>query len=64
MYKLLREILFELKGIKKELHIIASNTESCNVTTNIHGHYIKDELDAKNAASIIISGLREKINQF
>ncbi|MBC2576550.1 hypothetical protein [Peptostreptococcus canis] len=32
MYKLLRKILKELKNIRKELHIIASNMESLKLT--------------------------------
>lgn len=45
MYKLLKEILKELKGIRKELHIIESNTESCNLTCKIYGSRISNEND-------------------
>ena len=32
MYKLLREILKELKGIRKELHLIVINTKPLKIT--------------------------------
>ena len=32
MYKLLKEILKELKGIREELHIIATNTKPLKLT--------------------------------
>ncbi|WP_314971027.1 Spo0E family sporulation regulatory protein-aspartic acid phosphatase [Peptostreptococcus stomatis] len=32
MYKLLKEILKELKGIRKELHVIATNTKPLKLT--------------------------------
>jgi hypothetical protein len=32
VYKLLKEILKELKGIRKELHVIATNTKPLKLT--------------------------------
>ena len=47
MYKLLKEILKELKGIRKELHIIASNTEQ-----KIDPHKMVDYIAKKLEAAI------------
>lgn len=44
MYKLLREILFELRVIKKELHIIASNTESKEIDENYFVESLSEKL--------------------
>ncbi len=57
MYKLLKEILKELKGIRKELHIIASNTESCNLICKIYGSRISNE----NDIDIMVNRLNSKL---
>ena len=61
MYKLLREILKELKGIRKELHIIASNTEPCNLTYKIYGSRVSNENDIDVMANKLNSKLLDSI---
>lgn len=57
MYGFLEEILKELKGIRKELHIIASNTESCNLACKIYGSHISNE----NDIDIMVNRLNSKL---
>lgn len=64
MYKLLRGILKELKSIRKELHIIASNTEPRKVTNVIHGKIVKNENDLDALVDRISHRCKEKLNQF
>lgn len=63
MYKLLREILKELKEIRKELHIIASNTEPFNSTNKIYGCSIRNENDIDVMANSLISKLLDSIER-
>ena len=57
----MEEALKELREIKELLRIIASNTESCNLTCKIYGSRISNENDIDIMANRLNSKLLDSI---